>query len=129
MTEPERSENVRLEVEVGNEALTAAKSLLKEGLYRSAMSRTYYGMYHYVKALLYKQGLESKSHEGLEHLFGLHWIRTGKVDVRYAKLLARLQTYRERSDYGLVTYFSKEDVELELTEVDQFLKGIRDLLK
>lgn len=46
-----------------------------------------------------------------------------------AKLLARLQKYRERSDYGLVTVFTKEDVEAELKEVDAFLQHIQDYLK
>jgi uncharacterized protein (UPF0332 family) len=51
------------------------------------------------------------------------------VDAKSAKLLARLQKYRERSDYGLVTFFTKEDVEQELAEVDSFLQSIQDYLK
>lgn len=116
-------------MDAGNEAIMAAKSLVGDGLYRSAMSRTYYALFHYIRALLYTQGLEPKSHEGLEHLFGLHFVKTGKVDVKSAKLLARLQKYRERSDYGLVTVFNKEDVEQELAEVESFLQGIQDHLK
>lgn len=34
-----------------------------------------------IKALLYTQGLEPKNHEGLEHLFGLHFVKPGKADA------------------------------------------------
>lgn len=121
-------QNVQLEQEVGNEALNAARILLEKGLHRSAMSRAYYALFHYVKALLYTQGLEPRTHEGLEHLFGLHWVKAGKVDAGSAKLLARLQKYREQSDYGIVTIFTKEDVEQELREIDRFLQSVRPYL-
>lgn len=129
MKQEEIRQNIQLEMEVGNEAMEAAKSLVEKGLYRSAMSRTYYVLFHYIKALLYTLGLEPKSHEGLEHLFGLHFVKTGKADVNSAKLLARLQKYRERSDYGLITVFTKEDVEQELGEVESFLQSIQSYLK
>lgn len=102
---------------------------MNQALYRSAMSRTYYGLFHHIKALLYTLGLEPKRHEGLEHMFGLHFVKAGKVDVKSAKLLARLQKYREQSDYGLVTIFTKEDVEQELAEVNTFLQDIQEYLK
>lgn len=129
MTLEEIRQNIQLEMEAGNEALEAARSLVEKGLYRSAMSRAYYALFHHIKALLYTQGLEPKSHEELEHLFGLHFVKSGKVDIKSAKLLARLQKYRERSDYGLVTVFTKEDLEQELKEVEEFLADIQRYLK
>lgn len=128
MTQDEIRQNIRLEMEAGDEAINAAKSLVEKALYRSAMSRTYYGLFHYIKALLYTRGLEPKSHEGLEHLFGLHFVKSGKVEAKNAKLLARLQKYRESSDYGLVTVFGKEDVEQEIADVENFLQSIQDYL-
>lgn len=125
MTPADTRQSVLLEVEAGQEALRAAQSLVAEGLYRSAMSRAYYALFHHVKALLYTQGFEPKSHEGLEHLFGLHFVRSGRVDPSSAKLLARLQKYREQSDYGLVTVFTRKDVEQELAEIGRFLQTIQ----
>ncbi|MEW6681317.1 MAG: HEPN domain-containing protein [Nitrospirota bacterium] len=121
MSAEDRRQNVRLEQEAGTEALSAARALVEKGLYRSAMSRAYYALFHHVRALLYTQGLEPRTHEGLEHLFGLHWVKPGKVDAASAKLLARLQKYREQSDYGTVTIFTKDDVEQELREVERFI--------
>ena len=125
----ERIQKIQLEIEAGNGSLDAVKTLMEKGLYRSAISRTYYGLFHYIRALLYTQGLEPKSHEGLEHLFGLHFVKAGRVDSGSAKLLARLQKYREQSDYGLVTVFTKGDVEQELSEVERFVQSIQGYLK
>ena len=125
----EKRQKIQLEIEAGNESLDAVKTLMEKGLYRSAISRTYYGLFHYIRALLYTQGLEPKSHEGLEHLFGLHFVKAGRVDRGSAKLLARLQKYREQSDYGLVTVFTKEDVGQELAEVERFVQSIQGYLK
>ena len=125
MKSDDTRQNVQLEQEAGNEALSAARTLVEKGLLRSAMSRAYYALFHYVKALLYTQGLEPRTHEGLEHLFGLHWVMAGKVDAGSAKLLARLQKYREQSDYGIVTIFTKDDVEQELREIERFLQAVR----
>ena len=129
MTVEERRQSIQLEMEAGHEAIDAAKSLVEKDLYRSAMSRAYYGLFHYIKALLYTQGLEPKSDEELEHLFGFHFVKAGKVDIKSAKLLARLQKYCEISDYGLVSVFSRGDVEKELTEVEHFLNSIQGYLK
>lgn len=118
-------QSIQLEIEAGTEALSAARMLVEKGLYRSAMSRAYYALFHHVRALLYTQGLEPRTHEGMEHLFGLHWVKPGKVEGASAKLFARLQKYREQSDYGTVTLFTKDDVEQELKEVDRFIQHIR----
>ncbi len=128
MTPADIRQSVLLEIEAGLEALKAARALVEEGLYRSAMSRAYYALFHHVKALLYTQGFEPRSHEGLEHLFGLHFVKSGRVDPSSAKLLARLQKYREQSDYGLVTAFTRKDVEQELAEIDLFLQTIQPRL-
>ena len=133
MTVEERRQSIQLEMEAGHEAIDAAKNLVEKDLFRSAMSRAYYGLFHYIKALLYTKDLtkdlEPKSHDGLEHLFGFHFVKAGKVDIKSAKLLARLQKYCEISDYGLVSVFSRGDVEKELTEVEHFLNSIQGYLK
>lgn len=125
MSAEDTRQSIQLEIEAGNEALSAARTLTEKGLYRSAMSRAYYALFHHVRALLYTQGLEPRTHEGMEHLFGLHWVKPGKIDTASAKLLARLQKYREQSDYGTVTLFTKDDVEQELKEVDRFIQYTR----
>ncbi len=128
MNKRDKRLNMKLELEAGDKALKEVKALLEKGLYEGSISRLYYSIFHYVKALLYLEGLEPKTHEGLERLFGLHYIKTSKVDPKYAKLLGHLQKYREQADYGLTTTFSKEDVEVEIKRVEEFIQQVKKLI-
>lgn len=127
MNERDKHLNIKLELDAGDKALKEAKALLEKGLYEGAISRLYHSIFHYVKALLYREGLEPKTHEGLERLFGLHYIKTSKVDPKYARLLGHLQKYREQADYGLTTTFSKEDVAVEIKRVEEFTQQVKKL--
>jgi uncharacterized protein (UPF0332 family) len=121
--------NAVLEIEHGEEALKEARVLLDSGLFRGAMSRTYYGAFHHVKALLFTIGLEAKTHEGASHLFNLHFVRPGLIDVKYARLVSRLQKYREQSDYDPAAVFTKEDVETEFQNTLEFSRTIKASLQ
>src|SRR3989304_3521806 len=109
MNEQSRIANARAEIEASEEALSAARALLEGGLLRSAVSRLYYGMFHLVRALVVSRGFDPRTHEGVESLFGLHFVRTGVVDVRYGKVFAYLQKFREQADYGPVMTLGAEE--------------------
>jgi uncharacterized protein (UPF0332 family) len=128
VNEANRIANARAEIEASDEALSAAESLLGDGLLRSAVSRLYYGMFHLVRALVVSRGFDPRSHEGVETLFGLHLVRTGVVDVRYSKLLAHLQKFREQADYGPVLALAGEEVARDLAAVRDFASEARRLL-
>lgn len=129
MNEENRIANARAEVEASDEALSAAEALLTGGLLRSTVSRLYYAMFHLVRALVMNRGFEPRSHEGVEMLFGLHFVRTGIVDVRFGRIFAHLQKFREQADYGPVLALSSEDVMRDLAGVREFAGEVRRLLR
>lgn len=129
MKEENRKINIKLELESGDEAMKEAEVLMEKGLYRGAISRTYYFIFHYVKALLYSVGLEPKTHEGTTHLLNIHFIREGKIEPRFGKCFSRLQKYRQQSDYEPAVVFTKEDAEEELQMAREFSAAIWDLLR
>lgn len=129
MNEQNRIANARAEIESSEEALLAAKALLEGGLLRSAVSRLYYGMLHLVRALVVSRGFEPRSHEGVETLFGLHFVREGLVDLRYSKLFAHLQKFREQADYGPVLALLRDDVARDLATVREFAGEVTRILR
>lgn len=129
MTEENKKTNLEMEIAQGEEVLREARILIEQGLYKGAVSRTYYFLFHHVKALLYLLGLEPKSHDGVSHLLNLHFIKDGKIESRFGKLFSRLQKYREQSDYDPAVTFTKEDVEKELAEALEFSGAIKEYLK
>jgi hypothetical protein len=123
------AENRRLNAEdelaSAAEALREAEALFELGMFRGGISRGYYGLFHAVRALLFSRGLEAKTHGGVETLFHLYFIRTNEVGPEWGVLFARLQSYRERADYGPGVGLSAAEVRDELDRVARFLELVR----
>ncbi len=126
MTGKNKRQNIQIEIELGSEAIEETRLLLDGRKYKGAISRLYYALFHHLRALLFTLGLEPKTHEGLGHLFGYHFIRPGIFPSPCAKLFYRLQKYREKADYEPTFIMTESDVREEMAEVEAL---IADLLK
>jgi uncharacterized protein (UPF0332 family) len=104
--------------------LDAAKLLLREGYYHDAVSRAYYAMYYASKALLLREGLQAKTHEGLVSKMGELMLR-GIIEPEYAKMLGKAKDMRGTADYGMYKDFSSHEVRALIEEAEQFLKRVR----
>jgi len=100
MTAKGRHESVSAELQLADEELRAAEHLLRQGLARIALARAYFAVFHAVRARLYAEGLEPRTHHGVQHLWNVHLVRTGLYDAATSRLLARLQKFREEADYA-----------------------------
>lgn len=114
------NELIALELERGDEALKSAETLQAAGLYRDAMSRTYYAVLHFARALLATKECFPKSHHGVMQLFSQHFIKTGVIGVETGRILARQQKFREESDYTVESRFSPEAIEVEIADARLF---------
>ena len=111
-----------------DDKLKVAKSLLSLGDYEDAVSRAYYAAFHSAQAVLLTEGLDASTHQGLINLFGLHFVKTGKLDKKFGRLLAELKDDRERSDYEIYSTIDKAAAAQAVKEAEEFLKGIRKYL-
>ena len=126
MNAENRRRNAEAEMQRAAEALGEARLLCDAERWGGAVSRAYYALFHAVKALLVSQGLEPKTHQGVETLFGQHFIKAGLVELEWAAHFVRLQRYREQADYGPVLGLSGPDVRQELELVARFHALVRD---
>lgn len=108
------------EMERGDDALKSARILLAEQMNLDAMSRIYYAVLHYARAILLTIPLEPKSHHGVFLLFNQQVVKTGKADKLYSKILGNLMRMREEADYITGTTFDCDDVEDALREAKLF---------
>ncbi|MEK6653732.1 MAG: HEPN domain-containing protein [Thermodesulfobacteriota bacterium] len=109
MTEDNRKENIRAELDRATEAIAAATLLYENGFVSDAVSRLYYFVLYHVRAILLSKGLEPRSHDGALRLFGLHFVREGLMDRRAAQVFSKLMKFREEADYNPVLMFTGED--------------------
>ena len=90
----ERIEYVKYRIESSHKTFDAAKVLAENEFWNSAVNRLYYSLYYAVNALLVINEIQTKSHSATKSQFSLHFVRTGKFDKKYGKLLSELFDWR-----------------------------------
>ncbi len=118
----------RYEMERAQDELKAAQVLQKEGFYFKGVVSAYYSIYHAAKALLLLKGVDPKTHEGVERMFGLYYIKTGEFDLKIGKAIGRLMKMREEADYFPEIPFIKEDSEEAIKMAEDFLQKAKSLV-
>jgi len=129
VTEDNRKENIRAELDRAAEAIAAATLLYENGYISDAVSRLYYFVLYNIRALLLSKGLEPRSHEGALRLLGLHFVREGLMDKSTAQIFSKLMKFREEADYNPVSMFTKEDYIAYRREAEHLTAAIREYLE
>lgn len=109
MTEDNKKENIRAEMERASRILDAAELLSCNGFFSDAVSRLYYYLFYHIRALLLTEGLEPKTHEGALRLLGLRFIKKGILEPEISHIFSKLMKYREEADYNPAYVFLEGD--------------------
>lgn len=128
MTGEGRSESARAEIDLADEELRAAEALLADGLPRIAVGRIYFALFHAVRAQLYAEGFEPRTHRGAQHLFNLHFVRTGRFEPATSGLIARLQKFREEADYAPTFLVDVEGARHDLEAARGMIEAVQEHL-
>jgi uncharacterized protein (UPF0332 family) len=80
------------------EALRAAETLTRDGLYADAISRAYYDILHSAKAALHVHEVGAESHSAVRRMFGLHPVGSGEIEPEWS---AYLTVKSERDIFSL----------------------------
>lgn len=105
--------------------LKAAKVLHESEIYYKSVASAYYVVYHAAKALLLLKGVVPKSHEGVERMFSLYYVKTKETEVDMGKIIGRLMKLREEADYYPETPFSPEDSSDAIKRAEAFVDGTK----
>ncbi|MFH0796592.1 MAG: HEPN domain-containing protein [Candidatus Omnitrophota bacterium] len=116
-------------LERAREKLKSAVDLLKANDWDDCVSRAYYCAFHATQALLLSEGLSADTHQGIRNLFGLYFVKTGKFDKRFARILSNLKDDRENGDYEIFSAIDKESAEESLKKAGEFLEKAEQYLK
>ncbi|HBE41936.1 MAG TPA: hypothetical protein DDW27_12160 [Bacteroidales bacterium] len=124
MIREERIEYSRLRIESAYNTFEAAKVLAQNGFWNSAINRLYYAIFYAVNALLVLNEIDSQTHSGMRNQFSKYFIKTGKLDKKYGKLLVQLYDWRQQGDYDNLIDFSEETVNQLFKPVNEMLATI-----
>jgi hypothetical protein len=112
-----------------NEALRAARLLLRGGELRDAVSRAYYAMFHAARAALHQKGVTAKTHKGIQLMFDTHIVKEGLLSREYGEMFRTAFNLRQRCDYEVYAEPNRSETEGAVTSAEKFIKKIEELLK
>lgn len=92
-------ENVIAEWRRGRQSLHASELLMRSGYREDAVSRACYAILHAAKAALFVHDVAVASHTSVRRMFGLHLVRTAKIEREWARCLAGVSDDRLAADY------------------------------
>ena len=124
MTEEERIEYSKLRIESAFNTYKAAKVLAENEFWNSAINRLYYSVFYAVNALLVRNEVFVQTHSGMRNQFSKLFIKTGKFDKKYGKLLVQLYDWRQKGDYENLFDFTKETVNILFDPVKEMIVTI-----
>ena len=122
LVEDSRKDIVAYRIERAQTALEQAKLNFKLNCLEVTANRLYYAAYYVVSALLIANKIPAHSHEGNVTQFGLHFVKTGKVDREDGKLLSHLLTMRLKGDYSDRFGLTEADVLPYIDPTEAFIK-------
>ncbi len=114
--------NIRFEHAL--ECLTAAKSLLDSENFKSAANRSYYAVFHAMRAVLAFDGIDMKHHSGIISEFRKLYIKTGIFEEKLSEIISLLFDVRTESDYDDFFVISKAEVAEQIENAEYFLRVI-----
>lgn len=111
------------------ECLQAARSLLVDGNYRSSANRSYYAIFHAMRAVLALEGLDFKKHSAVMGKFRELYIKTGQLGVEYSNIAGNAFDVRGKSDYEDFYLISRIETEEQVRNAENFINAIKTFIQ
>ena len=110
------------------EALSAAELNLANGLHRSTVNRAYYAMFYAVLALLAARQAETSRHSGAIAQFDQLYVKPALLPKEFSRWLHDAFLHRQAADYGVELSVARDEIEMLLAHVRDFVAGVGDYL-
>lgn len=112
-----------------SEYLKDAKSTLDLQMFDTAANRSYYAIFHCVRALLALDNKDFKKHSGVISCFQMDFIKTGIFDKNMSDIIKSAFSLRTESDYEDFFIISHEDVIRQVNEAELFYNTVTSYIK
>ena len=110
-------------------AFPRQETYLKQGNYESAANRSYYAVFHAMRAVLAFDESDMKRHSGIISEFRRRYIKTEIFETRMSEIISVLFDVRTDSDYDDFFVISKADTAAQIENAEYFVSSVRAYLK
>ena len=106
------------------EMLVAARENLEIGQYKTSLNRSYYAIFHAMRAMNILKGFDSSKHSGVSAFFNKEYLKENILDRNLSIVIKNSAFLREKSDYDDFYIASKQEAEKQLEEAERFLDAV-----
>ena len=111
------------------EMLDAAKDNLNMNQFRTSLNRSYYAIFHAMRAANILEGYDSSKHSGVIAFFTKTYLKTELFDGNLSQIIKEASYLREKSDYDDFYVAVKEDVKRQLENAERFVSAIKKYME
>lgn len=111
------------------EDLKAAISNHQAGFYKAAINRSYYAIFHAIRAVNILDGFDASKHSSVIAHFNQFYVHERKFERDIYKLIDSAYRIREKCDYSDFFIASKEDSENQIENAQKFMMQVETFLK
>jgi len=111
------------------DCLAAAQALVDSGLYKDSANRSYYCIFHAMRAVLALDAYDSKKHSGIISAFRQRYVKTGIFTPELSRVIEDAFDVRNDSDYDDFYVISKAEVEDQIRNAEVFLLAVETYIE
>ena len=119
----------RYRYERSSEELENAKAMLETGKYKLALNRSYYSIFHGMRAVNVLDEFDSSKHSGVIAHFNQYHVKTGDFSKEASKIIRTSSEMREHADYEDFFVASRQDAEEQVQKAQTFHEIITNYLQ
>lgn len=111
------------------EELDNAKAMLGIGKYKLALNRSYYSIFHGMRAVNVLDEFDSSKHSGVIAHFNQYQVKTGDFSKEASKIIRVSSEMREHADYEDFFLVSRQEAEEQVEKAQAFFEMITNYLQ
>ena len=111
------------------EMLLAAEENLRIGQYKTSLNRSYYAIFHAMRAANIIKGFDSSKHSGVIAFFNKEYIKNGIMEKSMSVIIKNSSFLREKSDYDDFFIASKEEAQKQFDSAESIVAAIIEYMR
>ena len=111
-------------MERAKEDLEADRVNHGSGLFKAAINRSYYAIFHSIRAVNILDGFDASKHSSVIAHFNQYYVHTGEFDRGIYKIIDGAYRIREKCDYSDFFLASKEESAVQIEHAEAFVKTV-----
>ena len=116
-------------METAEEELNSAELLKENKRYKASVNRSYYAVFHAMRAVTAMDGFDSSKHSGIIAYFNKNYVKPGVFDKDISKRIDTVYRLREKADYQDFYVVSLDQAEEQMEKAKIVVSAIKAYLE